>query len=109
MSTLTRRPKEQLIRSTKPTIYEHGTLRVIRAVAAVIEQQTALAQEQYQPGRNLTVRLLQLGRDWRRSWSLIENLTPDKLEMAKAASLLWVSGRDQWLGMRDSPCRVAVF
>ena len=58
---------------------------------------------------NRTVRLLQLGRDWRRSWSLIENLTPDKLEMAKAASLLWVSGRDQWLGMRDSPCRVAVF
>ena len=60
---------------------------------------------------NRTVRLLQLGRDWRRSWSLIENLTPDKLEMAKAASLLWVSGQENVRrgGGDDTHLRVCTF
>jgi hypothetical protein len=55
---------------------------------------SATAQEQYQPGRNLVPRLFQPGRDWRRGWRLIQNLAPDKLDMAQAGSLLWVSGQE---------------
>jgi hypothetical protein len=43
---------------------------------------------------NLVARLFQAGRDWRRGWGLIKNLTPDKLDMAQAGSLLWVSGQE---------------
>jgi hypothetical protein len=49
--------------------------------------------EQYQRDRNLVRRLLPGGR-WLRGWKLIKNLTPDKFDMAQAASLLWVSGQE---------------
>jgi hypothetical protein len=55
---------------------------------------TATAQEQYKPDRNLVARLFQPGRDWRRGWGLMKNLAPDKLDMAQAGSLLWVSGQE---------------
>jgi hypothetical protein len=55
---------------------------------------SATAREQYQPGRNLVARLLQPGRGWGRGWGLIKNLAPDKLDMAQAGSLLWVSGQE---------------
>jgi hypothetical protein len=52
------------------------------------------AREQYEPGHNLAVRLLQPGQDWRRGWGLMKNLAPDKLDMVQAGSLLWVSGQE---------------
>jgi hypothetical protein len=54
---------------------------------------SAIAHQQYRPDRNLALRLLPQGR-WARAWHLMERLTPDKLDMARVASLLWVSGQE---------------
>jgi hypothetical protein len=50
---------------------------------------------EYQNERNLTTSIFSRGRySWMSAWRKMELLIPDKLEMAQAASLLWVSGQE---------------